>query len=95
MFDSGNDVEKTTFNNLTLDLLAHQCGLLTSFNSGSHLVARLVNSYPQYNIINLDRLDYCAEPLNLIDVHGAPNYQFVKVSYPDIFLILFAFISVC
>lgn len=44
---------------------------------GSHVVRLFVNKYPQYGIINLDRLTYAGNPANLSDVEGAPNYEFV------------------
>lgn len=41
----------------------------------SHVVILLVEKYPQYNIVNLDRLDYCACLENLECVEGKPNYK--------------------
>ena len=49
--------------------------------SGSHVVIRLVNKYPNYKIVNLDKLDYCASLKNLESVAKKPNYSFVRVSY--------------
>jgi len=45
---------------------------------GSHLVRRMVNQYPDYQIINLDLLTYAGNPDNLRDLEKAPNYLFVK-----------------
>lgn len=45
---------------------------------GSHLVRRMVNQYPDYQIINLDLLTYAGNPDNLSDLEKAPNYLFVK-----------------
>lgn len=45
---------------------------------GSHLVRLLLNKYPQYNIINLDKLTYAGNLDNLKDVEAMPNYTFVK-----------------
>lgn len=45
---------------------------------GSHLVRLMVNKYPNYRIINLDKLTYAGNLNNLKDVEGAPNYVFVK-----------------
>lgn len=45
---------------------------------GSHLVRRLVNRYPQYRIVNLDKLTYAGNLENLKDIESAPNYVFVK-----------------
>jgi hypothetical protein len=36
-------------------LVTGGCGFI-----GSHMVIHLARKYPQYNIINLDKLDYCA-----------------------------------
>ena len=45
---------------------------------GSHLVRLLVNKYPNYNIVNLDKLTYAGNLDNLKDVEQADNYTFVK-----------------
>lgn len=45
---------------------------------GTHLVKRLVHSYPDYRIVNLDKLTYAGNLENLRDVESAPNYVFVK-----------------
>ncbi|WP_191089019.1 dTDP-glucose 4,6-dehydratase [Arenibacter lacus] len=45
---------------------------------GSHLVRRLVNTYPNYHIYNLDALTYAGNLENLIDVESAANYTFIK-----------------
>lgn len=47
--------------------------------SASHVVVHFVKKYPQYKIVNLDKLDYCSSLLNLREIEGAPNYKFVKV----------------
>lgn len=41
----------------------------------SHVVILLVEKYPQYNIVNLDRLDYCACLENLECLADKPNYK--------------------
>lgn len=45
---------------------------------GSHVVRRFVNSYPQYLILNLDKLTYAGNLQNLTDIEGRENYRFVK-----------------
>src|SRR5690554_1103417 len=45
---------------------------------GSHLVRRLVNNYPDYHIVNFDKLTYAGNLENLKDVTDMPNYTFVK-----------------
>ncbi len=50
---------------------------------GSHVVRRLVTTYPQYEIVNLDKLTYAGNLANLKDVETAPNYRFVKGDITD------------
>ena len=50
---------------------------------GSHVVRRFVNQYPQYHIINLDKLTYAGNLANLTDIENAPNYSFVKGDIVD------------
>ncbi|MCB0397675.1 MAG: dTDP-glucose 4,6-dehydratase [Flavobacteriales bacterium] len=45
---------------------------------GSHVVRRLVNSYPDYRIVNLDKLTYAGNLKNLTDIEEKNNYSFVK-----------------
>ena len=45
---------------------------------GSHVVRLLVNNYPEYTIINLDKLTYAGNLENLVDIANEPNYTFVK-----------------
>ena len=42
---------------------------------GSHVVRLFVNKYPEYNIINLDKLTYAGNLANLKDVEDKPNYS--------------------
>ncbi|MBS9768831.1 MAG: GDP-mannose 4,6-dehydratase, partial [Flavobacteriaceae bacterium] len=50
---------------------------------GSHVVRLFVNKYPNYNIINLDKLTYAGNLENLKDVENKPNYTFVKADICD------------
>lgn len=50
---------------------------------GSHLVRLLVNKYPEYHIINLDKLTYAGNLDNLTDIESASNYSFVKADICD------------
>ena len=45
---------------------------------GSHVVRLFVNKYPEYRIINLDKLTYAGNLANLKDIENKPNYVFVK-----------------
>lgn len=50
---------------------------------GSHVVRLLVNKYPSYEIVNLDKLTYAGNLENLIDIEKAPNYRFVQGDIND------------
>ena len=50
---------------------------------GSHVVRLFVNKYPEYRIINLDKLTYAGNLANLKDVEGKENYVFVKADICD------------
>ena len=50
---------------------------------GSHVVRLFVNKYPEYHIINLDKLTYAGNLANLKDIEKAPNYEFVKMDICD------------
>ena len=50
---------------------------------GSHVVRLFVNKYPDYKIVNLDKLTYAGNLANLKDVEGKPNYTFVKADICD------------
>jgi len=50
---------------------------------GSHLVRLFVNKYPEYKIVNLDKLTYAGNLANLTDIEKASNYEFVKGDIVD------------
>ena len=50
---------------------------------GNHVVRLFVNKYPDYNIINLDKLTYAGNLANLKDIEDKPNYKFVKMDICD------------
>lgn len=50
---------------------------------GSHVVRLFVNKYPDYRIINVDKLTYAGNLANLKDVEDKPNYMFVKADICD------------
>ena len=50
---------------------------------GSHVVRLFVNKYPDYQIINLDKLTYAGNLANLHDIKDRPNYTFVKADICD------------
>ncbi len=45
---------------------------------GTHVVRRMVEKYPDYRIVNLDKLTYAGNLANLEAVAGRPNYLFVR-----------------
>lgn len=50
---------------------------------GSHVVRLFVNKYPDYKIVNLDKLTYAGNLANLKDVEDKPNYEFIKGDIVD------------
>ena len=50
---------------------------------GNHVVRLFVNKYPDYKIVNLDKLTYAGNLSNLRDIEDKPNYQFVKGDIVD------------
>ena len=50
---------------------------------GSHVVRLFVKKYPEYHIINLDKLTYAGNLANLKDIENEPNYTFIKADICD------------
>jgi dTDP-glucose 4,6-dehydratase len=50
---------------------------------GSHVVRRLINTYPDYRLYNLDALTYAGNLENLKDIENASNYTFIKGDITD------------
>lgn len=50
---------------------------------GSHVVRLMVNKYPEYTIVNLDKLTYAGNLANLTDIEQKPNYHFEKCDICD------------
>ncbi|KAF4373197.1 hypothetical protein CsatB_021499 [Cannabis sativa] len=44
----------------------------------SHVCNRLIRNYPEYNIVVLDKLDYCSNLKNLLPSRSSPNFKFIK-----------------
>ena len=51
---------------------------------GSHVVRLFVNKYPDYRIVNLDKLTYAGNLANLRDIEDSPNYVFEKGDICDL-----------
>ncbi|MCR2029532.1 dTDP-glucose 4,6-dehydratase [Alistipes timonensis] len=50
---------------------------------GSHVVRLFVKKYPDYRIVNVDKLTYAGNLANLRDVEQSPNYVFVRADICD------------
>ncbi|HTJ47881.1 MAG TPA: dTDP-glucose 4,6-dehydratase [Cyclobacteriaceae bacterium] len=50
---------------------------------GSHVVRLFVNKYPDYTIVNLDKLTYAGNLENLKDIEDKPNYKFERADIVD------------
>ena len=50
---------------------------------GSHVVRRFLNNYPDYLIVNADKLTYAGNLENLIDIETKKNYVFEKTDIVD------------
>ncbi len=50
---------------------------------GSHVVRLFVNKYPDYLIVNLDKLTYAGNLANLTDIEDKPNYRFERADIVD------------
>jgi dTDP-glucose 4,6-dehydratase len=62
-------------------LVTGGCGFI-----GSNFIHYMLDKYPNYQIVNLDKLTYAGNPANLKDIENNPNYSFVKgdICDPDI-----------
>lgn len=58
---------------------------------GSHVVRRMVKTYPDYLIYNLDALTYAGNLENLTDVEKSPNYRFEKGDIRDADMVMTLF----
>ena len=45
---------------------------------GSHFIRYMLNKYPDYKIVNLDKLTYAGNLDNLRDIEKDPRYKFIK-----------------
>ena len=54
---------------------------------GSHLVEHLVESYPHYRIVILDKLTYAGNPANIESVTARPNVTFIEGDITDATLV--------
>lgn len=54
-------------------LITGGCGFI-----GSNFIRYMLEKYPNYQIVNLDKLTYAGNPSSLKDLENNPNYSFVK-----------------
>ena len=45
---------------------------------GSHVVEHFVLNYPEYNILNLDKLTYASDLTNISHLNEYKNYEFIQ-----------------
>jgi len=63
-------------------LITGGCGFI-----GSNFIRHTLQYYPDYRLINLDKLTYAGNPGNLTDVENNPRYHFVKGDIGDAALV--------
>ena len=51
--------------------------------AGSNFIRLILKKYPNYQVVNLDKLTYAGNLENLKDIEGNSNYQFVKGDIAD------------
>jgi dTDP-glucose 4,6-dehydratase len=59
-------------------LITGGCGFI-----GSNFIRYLINKYPDYEIINLDKLTYAGNEENLLDIKENPRYKFICADIAD------------
>ena len=50
---------------------------------GSHFIKYILKSYPDYSILNIDKLTYAGNLENLKEVENHPQYRFIKMDICD------------
>ena len=50
---------------------------------GSNFVRYIMNKYPDYKIVNLDKMTYAGNPENLRDIEKDPHYKFLRGCITD------------
>ncbi|XP_028753637.1 trifunctional UDP-glucose 4,6-dehydratase/UDP-4-keto-6-deoxy-D-glucose 3,5-epimerase/UDP-4-keto-L-rhamnose-reductase RHM1-like [Neltuma alba] len=58
-----------------------------------HVTARLIQKYPSYNIIALDKLDYCSTFKNLRSCSTSPNFKFIKADIASVDIVNYLIIK--
>ena len=50
---------------------------------GSNFIRHMMNKYPEYKIVNLDKMTYAGNPENLRDIEKDPHYKFLRGCVTD------------
>jgi len=50
---------------------------------GSNFIRYIMNKYPEYKVINYDKMTYAGNPENLRDIEKDPHYKFVRGCVTD------------
>ncbi|MDP2930122.1 MAG: dTDP-glucose 4,6-dehydratase [bacterium] len=50
---------------------------------GSNFIRHMMNKYPDYKVVNLDKMTYAGNPENLRDIEKDPHYKFVRGCVTD------------
>ncbi|XP_054788215.1 trifunctional UDP-glucose 4,6-dehydratase/UDP-4-keto-6-deoxy-D-glucose 3,5-epimerase/UDP-4-keto-L-rhamnose-reductase RHM1-like [Prosopis cineraria] len=58
-----------------------------------HVTARLIHKYPSYNIVALDKLDYCSTFKNLRSSSTSPNFKFIKADIASVDIVNYLMIK--
>ncbi|KAF8055288.1 RHM1 [Scenedesmus sp. PABB004] len=69
-------------------LITGGCGFIASW-----VVLRLVKRYPQYKVVVLDKMDYCASLNNIADALKQPNCKFIKGDIQSMDLLSFVLLT--
>ncbi len=59
-------------------LVTGGCGFI-----GSNFIRYLLGEYPEYSLVNVDKLTYAGNLKNLIDISDSPRYRFIKGDIAD------------
>jgi dTDP-glucose 4,6-dehydratase len=54
---------------------------------GSNFIRYMLGKYPDYQVVNLDKLTYAGNPANLKDIENYSNYSFVKGDICDTIIV--------
>jgi len=50
---------------------------------GSNFIRQIMNKYPDYKVVNLDKMTYAGNPENLRDIEKDPHYKWVRGCVTD------------